>query len=89
MLKHLQVKKGKGDFPHKNQIYATKSTNTIIKNIMTFRQIHSVFLKRRENQGIFKPLGSRSKQNHTFDIETRSKYGYINQYSHHRYVHKS
>ena len=56
MLKHLQVKKGKGDFPHKNQIYATKSTDTIlIKNIMTFRQIHSAFLKRRENQGIFKP----------------------------------
>lgn len=56
---------------------------------MTFRQIHSVFLNRRENQGILKPLGRRSKQNHTFDIETRSKYGYINQYRHHRYVHKS
>ena len=42
---------------------------------MTFRQIHSVFLNRRENQGILKPLGRRSKQNHTFDIETRSKYG--------------
>lgn len=55
---------------------------------MTFRQIHSVFLNRRENQGILKPLGRRSKQNHTFDIETRSKYGYINRYRHHRYVHK-